>query len=122
MIDLLAVSLKKKRIIDDMTDQLDNLSISMLAPEISYKIIYIRDYNSILDVLTDYYSKLRFFLPLIINRFLENIPDTIKVVITARGIAASDISELLYHRIELNTTIQDVREIISRNRLLSPAC
>ncbi|MEM0353951.1 MAG: AAA family ATPase [Thermoplasmata archaeon] len=73
-------------------------------------VIYIRNYNMITDVLADCYTKLRFFLPLILKTFSEKIPMDVRIVITTTGICP--LSEDLHWCIELQTTIEDMEHVL----------
>lgn len=73
-------------------------------------IIYIRSYNMIADILTDCYSKLRFFLPLIFNSFSEKLPNNVKVLITTTGYCS--MAEDIHWCVDLPTTREDMEFIL----------
>jgi len=73
-------------------------------------IIYIRNYNRIVDVLTDYYTKLRFLLPLILKNLMESLPEDILIFITTQGCM---LPEGLNWCIDLKTTREDMEHIIN---------
>ncbi|MEM3062369.1 MAG: AAA family ATPase, partial [Nitrososphaerota archaeon] len=83
-----------------------NYQVARVGPGI----IYIRNYNMISDVLADCYSKLRFFLPLILKTFSENIPPDVRIVITTNGYCP--LSEDLHWCIDLQTTMEDMEHVL----------
>lgn len=80
------------------------------------KIIYIRNYNLVNDILTDCNSKLRFFLPLIMKNFFETLPVNFHVVITTTGCL---LPEGFHWTLELGTTKEDMECILRREVNLS---
>jgi len=79
--------LSNQRIISHLQELLVAVvqKVSAFDDKSLYGVIYFRNYNQINDVLTDCNSKLRFFLPLIMKNFFDNLPDNIRVVISTNG-------------------------------------
>lgn len=73
------------------------------------KIIYIRHYNRVADVLTDCYAKVRFLLPLILKTFSERMGPDIRIVLTTQGCL---LPEGLHWCTDLTTTRQDMEHVL----------
>lgn len=103
---------KRSRVEDDLA----NLSLQTSPRQLG--IIYIRNYNRIVDVLSDCYAKLRHLLPLIIRRLVEKLPSNVKIVMTTYGCILSDYQHWC---LELPTTREDMVHVLDADSRLAVA-
>jgi DNA polymerase III delta prime subunit len=94
-------------------EDLQSLSLDDEFRSYQLGIIYLRNYNRVADVLSDCYAKSRYLLPLILRKFTEKLPPTIKIVVTT---SVCTISEYLHWCLELSTTKDDMRSILNYYR------